>query len=111
MELNGARSNPRLQVELGRLGELHAQLLADAGKNPPQPRPAPAKASPVLMAVTRVLEQAGQPMRAREIHAEAEQLAGQPLRRTSVKAALAAGASGPQPRFQRVRYGVYQSAR
>jgi hypothetical protein len=50
-------------------------------------------------------------MRAREIHSAAERLVGETLLWTSVKAALAAGASGGRPRFQRVRHGVYQSAR
>ena len=46
---------------------------------------------------------------AREIHAAAEQLAGEPLLWTSVKAALAAGMAGKSPRFRRVRRGVYQT--
>jgi len=110
MELNGARSNPQLRVELARLSELHCRLLDGAAANPRQPRPAPAKVSPVLETVTLVLERAGRPMRAREIHALAEQLVGESLRRTSVKAALAAGASGRRPCFQRVGHGVYQLA-
>jgi len=57
-----------------------------------------------------VLERAGEPMRAREIHAAAEQLACEPLRWTSVKAALAAGASDKAPRFRRVCHGIYQTA-
>ena len=65
----------------------------------------------MLETIALVLARAGQPMRAREIHAEAEQLAGESLLRTSVKAALAAGASGGRLRFRRVRHGVYQSAR
>jgi hypothetical protein len=65
----------------------------------------------VLESVTLVLALAGQPMRAREIHAAAEQLAGESLRWTSVKAALADASSGASPRFNRVRRGVYQSAR
>ena len=64
----------------------------------------------MLDTVTLVLERAGRPMRAREIHAAAEELAGAALLRTSVKAALAGGVSGDSPRFQRVRHGVYQSA-
>jgi hypothetical protein len=110
MELNGARSNPRLRVELARLGELHDQLLRRAAMNPRQPLSAPAKASPVLESVTLALERADRPMRAREIHAEAEQLAGESLRWTSVKAALAAYASGPGQRFRRIRRGYYQVA-
>jgi len=86
-------------------------LLQKARIDPRKPRQAPAKESPVLQTVTLVLELAGGPMRTHEIHAAAEQLAGQSLLWTSVKAALAAGASGNSPRFKRVRHGVYQSAR
>jgi hypothetical protein len=111
MELNGARSNPQLRVELAGLSELHGQLLADAAKSPRQPRPAPTTASPVLETVTRVLELADGPMPVREIHRAAEELAGEPLLRTSVKSALAAGASGQTQRFRRVRNGVYELAR
>ena len=64
----------------------------------------------MLETITLVLARAGQPMRTREVHAEAEQLAGEALLATSVKAALAAGTLGRRPRFQRVRHGVYQSA-
>ena len=107
LELNGARSNPRAGVELSRLGALHGELLRRALVNPREPRPAPAKVSPVLETVTLVLERARIPMRAREIHAAAEQLAGEPLRWTSVKAALAADAEGSESRFERVRRGYY----
>jgi len=50
-------------------------------------------------------------MPASEIYSAAEELAGKPLLRTSVKAALAAGAFGPSQRFRRVHRGVYQLAR
>ena len=111
LELNGARSNPRAGVELSRVGALHDELLRRALVNPREPRPAPPKVSPVLETVTLVLKLAEEPMWAREIHAAAEQLAGKPLRRTSVKAALAAGTSGPSQRFRRVHHGVYEFAR
>ena len=64
--------------------------------------------SPVLETVTLVLERAGKPMPAREIHAAAEQLTGGPLRWTSVKGTLAAYTEGPNPRFERVRRGYYR---
>jgi hypothetical protein len=67
--------------------------------------------SPVLETVTLVLELAGKPMRVREIHAAAEQLAGEPLLWTSVKAALAADTTGESPHFERVRRGVYETAK
>ena len=67
--------------------------------------------SPVLETVTLVLELAGEPMRAREIHEAACELAGEPLLWESVKAALSADVAGENPRFQRVRHGVYQLER
>ena len=47
-------------------------------------------------------------MRARDIHAAAEQLSGEPLRWSSVKGALAAYAEGSNPRFERARRGYYR---
>ena len=108
LELNGARSNPQAAVELSRLGALHDELLRKALTNPREPRPVPAKVSPVLETVIRVLEQAGGPMQVREIHAAAEQLAGEPLLWKSVKAALAVNAEGEEARFDRVRRGYYR---
>jgi hypothetical protein len=111
MELNGARSNPQFEVELSRLGALHDELLRKALVNPREPRPAPARVSPVLETVTLVLELAERSMRVREIHAAASELVGEPLLWASVKAALAAGAAGEQPRFRRVGHGVYERRR
>jgi hypothetical protein len=70
----------------------------------------PAKVTPVLETVTRVLEEAERPMRVREIHAAAEALLGAPLNRTSVKATLATYASGSRRRFERTSHGRYLSA-
>ena len=73
-------------------------------------RPVPAKVGPVLETVTLVLKRAGKPISAREIHAAARERLGKPLLWKSLKAALAANVTGKRPRFQRVRYGVYQLA-
>ena len=110
VELNGARSNPRLQLELSRLAALHEKLSRKATVSPRQPRAIPPTPKPVLATVIRVLELADRPMQAREIHAAAERLAGASLSWTTVKAALAAGASSRRPRFRRTRHGVYESA-
>ena len=64
----------------------------------------------MLETVTLVLERAGKPMRAREIHAAACELAGEPLLSKSAKAALSTNVAGEHPRFRRVRHGVYQLA-
>ena len=93
------------------MGVLNDELLRKAQANPREPRPAPAKVSPVLETVTLVLELAGEPMPAREIHAAACELVGEPLLWKSVKAALSADVAGEHPRFRRVRHGVYQIAR
>ena len=111
MELNGARSNPRPQLELARLGEIHEELLRKAALAPRKPRSASPTRQPVLATVTRVLDQSDWPMRTREIHAAAEHLAGEPLRWTSVKGILSANASGSDPRFRRVRPGYYEIAK
>ena len=111
VELNGARSNPQAVVELSRLGALHDELLRKAQANPREPRSTPAKVSPVLETVTTVLELAGEPMRAREIHAAACELVGEPLLWKSVKAALAGNVAGDEARFERVRHGWYRTRR
>ena len=108
MELNGARSNPRLQLELSRLGAIHTELLSKATASPREPRPTPAVPPAVLATARQVLEQASRPMPISEIHYAAEKLAGGPLLRTSLKAALAAGTSTRSPHFRRVRHGVYE---
>jgi len=109
MERGGARSNPRAGIELPRVAALHDELLHKASADPREPRPAPAKVSQVLETVTLVLERAGKPMLAREIHAAACELAGEPLLWSSVKGTLAAYASGSDPRFRRIRRGMYQT--
>ena len=64
----------------------------------------------MLETVTFVLELAGRPMRAREIHAAANELLGRPLHWSSVKGILSAYALGGDRRFRRVRRGVYEIA-
>ena len=110
MELNGARSNPRLQLELRQLGAIHERLLGKTALAPRKPRPGPPAVPRVLATVTRVLEQADTAIKVAEIHRAAEQLAGEPLCGSSVKATLAEHAAGTDARFRRVRHGYYEIA-
>ena len=110
MELNGALSNPRAVLELSRLNTVYAGLIANSMTAPRSPRPLPPSSPPLLAAVAHVLGVTHGPLPVGEIHRAAEEFAGQPLLRNSVKAALAAGTAGQRPRFRRIRHGVYQSA-
>jgi hypothetical protein len=110
MELNGALSNPRAVLELSRLSTVYAGLIANSMTASRSPRPLPPSSPPLLAAVAHVLGVTHGPLPVGEIHRAAEEFAGQPLLRNSVKAALAAGTAGQRPRFRRIRHGVYQSA-
>jgi hypothetical protein len=112
MELSGALSSPFTSDKhlLIKLNELQRRFVEKAQGRPLQPRPAPPRQTRVLDLVTLVLTQASQPMRARQIHADAETLAGQDVLWSSVKASLAAGASGEPPRFERLSRGMYRLA-
>jgi len=66
----------------------------------------------VLEIVTTVLELAGEPMRAREIHAAAGELIGESIRWSSVKGILSAHTiGGGDRRFRRIRRGCYELTR
>jgi hypothetical protein len=62
----------------------------------------------VLEIVTTVLELAGEPMRAREIHAAAAELIGSPILWSSVKGILSAHTIGADRRFRRIHRGCYE---
>jgi hypothetical protein len=61
----------------------------------------------VQEAVITVLEHQAEPMHARDVHAAAEALLGEPVHWGSVKACLAANAAGSSRRFVRVAPGRY----
>jgi hypothetical protein len=112
MDLSGALSNPFVTDKslLIRLVELRRMLLQRAAERPLEPRPAPPRAAHVLKRVTLVLELAGRPMRACEIHAAGTELLGTPLQWRSVNGILSAYTIGGDRRFSRVRHGVYEMA-
>jgi Arc/MetJ family transcription regulator len=64
----------------------------------------------VLATVTRVVEEAGVPMRMSAVHAAVEQLLGAPVPRSTVNEALSTQSRGGDARFRRVRRGVYALA-
>ncbi len=63
----------------------------------------------IIDAISQVLIEQGDPMQARDVHAQVELLLGERVRWASVKATLAGNLKGPAPRFVRIargRYGV-----
>jgi hypothetical protein len=104
MELNGALLNRPLPKEA-----LLAQGLAAASAPVRAVREVPRRAGAVKDSVIQVLAHAGRPMRAREIHAAAEALAGAPLSWNTVKDYLHKQARCSEGPVRRVCYGVYES--
>jgi hypothetical protein len=107
VELNGALSNPRVQLELPKLAARREALLRQRADGPKQPRPIARRPAPVLETVTQVLDATKAPMRARVIHRAAEELLGEQLRWPSVRGVLSAYTIGGDRRFQRVAHGTY----
>jgi len=65
------------------------------------------RAGRIIEAIVRVLAERREPMQAKEVHAAVEALLWEPVRWSSVKAALAANIAGSSPRFVRVARGRY----
>ena len=119
MDLTGHHSNPRAPLEALFDGEsCTAEARPDAG-GAAQPRAPRDPGEPVgakhprqrriIDAISRVLRDVGDPMHARDVHAQVEEILGEPVRWATVKATLAGNLDGPAPRFVRVargRYGV-----
>lgn len=102
----GALSNPQARLEIPEVAAVAAK--ASRRRSRVAPADVPPRPLPVPRTVTLVLEQAGAPMRAIEIHAAAERLVGRTVSWTAVKAALSANALGADPRFRRVGHGRYE---
>jgi hypothetical protein len=62
----------------------------------------------IIDAISQVLVEEGDPMQARDVHAQVETLLGEPVRWATVKATLAGNLNGPSPRFVRVARGRYR---
>ena len=61
----------------------------------------------IIDAISRVLIDARGPLQARDVHARVENLLGESVRWSSVKATLAGNLQGPTPRFVRIARGRY----
>lgn len=109
MGLLGCYSNPEIQ---GRLRQLSEKLDRLAGSNAAL-RPSARvdrrlRGGLVPKAIERVLADSGKPMRARDIHAEVEELLGRSVPASSVKNWLAKNVQGEQPLFVRLDRGRYR---
>ena len=107
MELNGALLNRSVQESMTRSADLASRLgqlpLAETTHGVLSRR-----SGVVRRAVFQVLAAAEQPLRAREIHAAAESLAGEPLSWNTVKDCLFKSARGPGCPVERVSHGRYR---
>jgi hypothetical protein len=87
MELSGALSSPQVPLELGALIERKADLLLKRRRALHHSRIAPRRAS-VASIVYKVISEAANPMRAKDIHRACEDELGRPVSWSTVKTCL-----------------------
>jgi HB1, ASXL, restriction endonuclease HTH domain len=105
MEENGARLNRQ------RLASAYLLVNSLAARAIPQTQPQSQirpRAGAIQEAVFRVLAAADRPLRAREIHEAAQELAGAPLSWNTVKDCLHKNARRPDSSIERVGHGRYR---
>ena len=105
MELNGALLNRRRLSDANLLAHALATRPGPKTQSRSQIRP---RAGAIQEAVNRVLAAADQPLRAREIHAAAQKLAGTPISWNTVKDCLHKNARRPDSPIKRVAHGWYR---
>jgi hypothetical protein len=111
MGLLGCYSNPEIQERLRRLSEKLEELAAsNAAPRSSARRDRKLRGGLVPNAVERVMAASGEPMRARDVHAEVEKLLGMPVPASSVKNWLAKQVQDRQSRVVRVGHGRYRLA-
>jgi hypothetical protein len=109
MGLLGCYSNPEIQVRLRQLSDKLDRLAAsDEVPRPSARRDRKLRGGLVPEALECILDDAGGPMRARDIHAEVEELLGISVPASSVKNWLAKQAQGQQSRVVRLGRGRYR---
>jgi hypothetical protein len=108
MEESGPRLN---RDQLTRAHELAVSLATRPESETKAQSQIRRRAGAVQEAVIRALAAAERPLRAREIHAVAQQLAGTPLSWNTVKDCLHKNARRPDSLVERVSYGRYRIAK
>ena len=112
MELSGALSNPRAQVEIGLrpLTGLAAELRL---RHVPErePRHLPPRACRIQDLVQRYVDSVPQPVRVRDVCDGLEALGVAPFDKAAVRKTLHDGARAPVPRYARLGWGLYASVR
>ena len=104
-------SAAEIQGRLRQLSEKLDRLAASkAAPRPSTRRDRKLRGGLVPKAIERVLNDSGGPMRARDIHAEVEELLGMPVPVSSVKNWLAKQVQGRQSRVVRLGRGRYRLA-
>jgi hypothetical protein len=105
MEENGARLN---RSRLASASLLAGSLAARPGPETPARRQVGRRAGAVQEAVIQVLAAADKPLRAREIHSAAQELAGTALSWNTVEDCLHTNTRRPDSPIERVSHGRYQ---
>jgi hypothetical protein len=109
MGLLGCYSNPEIQRRLRQLSDKLDRLAAsNAALRPSARQDRRLRGGLVPEAIERVLVDSGKPMRARDIHAEVEELLGVSVPASSVKNWLAKQVQDQQPRVVRLGRGRYR---
>jgi hypothetical protein len=111
MGLLGCYSNHEIQGRLRQLSDKLDRLVAsDAAPRPSVRHDRKLRGGLVPKAIERVLDGACGSMRARDIHAEVEELLGRAVPASSLKNWLAENAQGENPRLVRLGRGRYRLA-
>ena len=106
MELNGALSNPRLRLEIQRWAKCQARLL-DLDPGAATRAAVPDRPGRVAHEVQRVLAEAGEPLRAKEVHRRCQLSLGEAVSWSTVRQALMEAHRSRRSPVARVAYGTY----
>lgn len=108
--LSGASLNPQLLPNFTALNDIRQARITESAERKIKPRPpVPQRVLPIQQTVEAIVLGSDHPMRLAEIQPLAEQVLGQPLKRTAIKSALGVLAQNKSP-VVRVSRGLYSHA-